>query len=76
VAVLVNPDLKGFNEDDVCKQVMTEMNIPVILLLNRNSTHRAVVGDCRADDVVTKPVEVDILANLIAKQMAWHKSNP
>lgn len=77
VAVLTNPDMHGFNEYDVCKYVMNEMNIPVILLLANNSTHRAQVGDCRADDVVTKPVkEVDNVANLINKQMSWHKSNP
>ncbi len=76
VAVIANPDLNGFNENEVCETLMTELNIPVILLLDRNSTHRANIGDCRADDVMTKPAEADILANLIAKQMAWHKSNP
>jgi DNA-binding response OmpR family regulator len=76
VAVVVNPEMKGFHEEDVCKKIMTEMNIPVIVLLNRNSTHRGHVGNCRADDEVTKPADADILANLIAKQMAWHKSNP
>jgi len=76
VAVLANPDMKGFNEYDVCKHLINEMNIPVILLLDKNSTHRASIGDCRADHTVTKPVEVDNLANLIAKQMAWHQSNP
>src|SRR5215218_9383241 len=48
VAVLANPDLNGFNEYDVCKNLMNEMNIPVVLLLDRNSTHRATVGDCQA----------------------------
>lgn len=76
VTVLVNPDLQGFNEYDVCKHLMNEMNIPVVLLLDRNSTHRATIGDCQADDVVTKPVEADNLANLVAKHMAWHQSNP
>jgi DNA-binding response OmpR family regulator len=76
VAVLVNPDVNGFNEYDVCKQVMTELNIPVILLLDKNSTHRAQIGDCRANDVVVKPAEAGILANLLDKQMALHKSNP
>src|SRR5690349_1464184 len=37
VAVLANPDIKGFNESDVCKYVMSEMNIPVFLLLDRSS---------------------------------------
>lgn len=77
VAILVNPDMKGFNEDDVCKHLMTDMNLPVLLLMAKNSTHRAMVGNCKADDVVTKPVvEVDNVANLINKQMALHKSNP
>jgi DNA-binding response OmpR family regulator len=76
VAVLANPDLKGFNEHDICKFVVTDMNIPVILLVDKNSTRRAQVGDCQVEDVVAKPVGVDNLANLINKQMAWHKSNP
>lgn len=76
VAIVANPDMKGFNENELCTKIMGEMNIPVILLLDRNSTHRANIGDCRADDVMMKPAETDILSNLIAKQMAWHKSNP
>lgn len=76
VAILANPDMTGFDENVVCNTLMTELNIPVILLLDKNSTHRASIGDCRADDVAVKPVEVDNLANLINKQMAWHKSNP
>lgn len=77
VAVLTNPDMAGFNENDVCKHVMNELNIPVMLLLANNSTHRAQVGDCVADDVVTKPVKnVDNVANLLNKHMSWHKSNP
>lgn len=77
VAILVNPDMTGFNEYDVCKHLMTDMNIPVLLLLSGNSTHRASIGDCRADDVVTKPAkEIDDVANLVNKQMSLHKSNP
>lgn len=87
VVVLANPDIKGFNEYDVCKYIMNEMNVPVILLIDKNSTHRAElnthsthtpdIGDCRADDVVSKPVQVpDNLVNLIEKQMALHQSNP
>ncbi|HZH38250.1 MAG TPA: response regulator [Flavisolibacter sp.] len=76
VAVLINPDVKGFNGNNICKSLMQEMNIPFILLLDKNSTHRASIGECRVEDTVTKPVEVENLANLIAKQMAWHKSNP
>lgn len=76
VAVIANPEMNGFNEEIVCKKLINEMNVPVILLLDTNSTHRGTIGDCKADDVLTKPAEVDNLANLIAKQMAWHGSNP
>ena len=76
IAVLVNPDMTGFDENEICKTLITELGIPVILLLDKNSTHRASIGDCRADDVTVKPVEADNLANLINKQMAWNQSNP
>lgn len=77
VAVLANPDMNGFNEYDVCKQVMNELNIPVILLLDRSSTHRATIGDCRANDVLTKPIqEAGNIAALISKNMVWQQSNP
>lgn len=87
VAVLANPDLKGFNEYDVCRAVKQEMNIPLILLVDKNSTHRAGLnrnntkapdsGDCQADDVISKPVQVvENVINLIEKHMVFYKSNP
>ena len=76
VAVVANPDMTGFNEYDVCKHIITDLNIPVILLLDKNTTLRAGIGDCGVDDVVTKPANGSNLANLINKQMAWHQSNP
>ena len=76
-AVLANPDMNGFNEYDVCKHLMNELNIPVILLLDRNSTHRASISDCRANDVITKPIqEAGNIAALISKNMVWQQSNP
>lgn len=69
VVVIANPDMPGFNEKDVCKDVMKEMQAPVILLLDRHSTHRTQIDDCEASDVVTKPVDLDILANLVAKHV-------
>src|SRR5829696_8403772 len=53
--VFVNPEMKGFNEDAVCETIMKSLGIPLILLLEGNSTHRAQVGQCQADDVITKP---------------------
>lgn len=73
--VIVNPEVHAFNEYDVCKQLMKDHHIPVLLLLNRDSTHRAYIDECHADDVLTKPVEIDNLLNLIQKHMSVHQSH-
>jgi CheY-like chemotaxis protein len=87
VAVLANPDMKGFNEYDICKSIKNELNIPLLLLIDKNSTHRAGLnrgstktpdaGSCEADDVISKPVQVvENVINLIEKHMVFHQSNP
>lgn len=87
VAVLANPDMNGFNEYNVCKYVQSEMNIPLLLLIDKNSTRRAGLngnssnqsgdGACQADDVISKPVQVvENVINLIEKHMVFYKSNP
>jgi two-component system OmpR family response regulator len=65
--LVVNPDMKGFNAYDICKKVKREGNIPVVLLMDTNSTTRAQIDECIPDDVVTKPVKIDNLANLLRK---------
>jgi DNA-binding response OmpR family regulator len=65
--LVINPDIKGFNEYDVCKKLKQERGVPVIFLQDRNSTHRTGYGDCEADDVVSKPVEIDLLLNQLEK---------
>ena len=65
--IIVNPDTQGFNENDVCKHIMQEQRIEVILLLDRHSTARAQIGNCPVEDVITKPVEIGNLVNLLAK---------
>ncbi len=73
--VIVNPEVHAFNEYDICKILMRDHNIPVLLLLDRNSTHRDYIDECRADDVLTKPVDIDNLLNLIHKHMSVHQSH-
>lgn len=65
--LVINPDIEGFNEHDVCKKLKQERGVPVIFLLDRNSTRRSSYGDCEADDVVSKPVEKNLLLNLLEK---------
>jgi DNA-binding response OmpR family regulator len=67
--VVVNPDMEGFNDYDVCKHIMKDLKIPVILLLDKNSATRVYIDECRPEDVFTKPFKVEDLANLISKQV-------
>lgn len=73
-AVLIaNPDAQGFNDYDICKYVKQEMNIPVILLIDKTSTTRARFADCEADDVFQKPLDENGILNLIRKQIAMYE---
>lgn len=69
--VLVNPDMNGFNGHDVCKNIMKDMDVPVILLVDPQSTARNQIDECAADDVVIKPAKIANLANLIRKHIAF-----
>ncbi len=68
--ILVNPDMDGFNEYDVCKIIIQEQRAQVILLVDPHSTTRAMVGDCVIEDVLTKPVKLADLVNLVVKHLS------
>ena len=68
--IIVNPDMAAFNDYDVCKHIIKEQRIQVILLLNKHSTTRALIDECEVEDVITKPVNVRDLANLLAKHIS------
>lgn len=72
LAILVNPDINGFNEYDVCQKIKKALNMPILLLLDSGSTHRAQIGDCDADDVLTKPVVTGNLVMLINKHISFY----
>lgn len=71
--VLVNPDMQGFNEYDVCKKIRNGHGIPVIFLLDKTSTRRAQLDDCKPDDVVTKPDSSGNVIMLIKKHISLHQ---
>jgi DNA-binding response OmpR family regulator len=73
-AVIVNPDLPGFNPYDTCKYLKKTFGIPVLLLVDPHSTARAVLDGCSADDVLTKPVKIEDLATLMSKHMTLSRS--
>ncbi|HJW17736.1 MAG TPA: response regulator [Flavisolibacter sp.] len=68
--ILVNPDLTGFNEHDVCKNIIQEQRAQVILLVDKHSSTRAMVGDCMIEDVLTKPVKLADLVYLVMKHLS------
>lgn len=72
--VVVNPDMQGFDAAAVCKTIKQEAGIPVVLILERNSTFRNTIDACTADDVMTKPIDTSILANLLNKNFTWSRA--
>jgi DNA-binding response OmpR family regulator len=72
--VIANPDSNGFNADDVCKQLKQDMGVRVILLIDKNSGTTDLYGDCRADDVVRKPVDTTGFINIIKKHIVMKNS--
>ena len=71
--VLANPDMQGFDEAEICHKIKNELGIPVILLIAPNSTHRAQLDSCQADDVITKPDNSGNIIMLIQKHIALHQ---
>ena len=68
--ILANPEMNAFNEYDVCKHIIKEQRVQIILVLNKHSSRRAQIGDCQVEDVLVKPINTDNLVNLLAKHIA------
>ena len=68
--LIANPGMQAFNDYDVCKHIIKEQRIQVILLLNKNAALPALIDECEVEDVITKPVAVKDLANLLAKHIS------
>jgi DNA-binding response OmpR family regulator len=73
--VAVNPDMKGFNAYDVCKKIKQDLGIPIILMIDANSSSRNTIDACTADDVVHKPVDKQIISFLLQNNFAMHSKN-
>ena len=71
--IIVNPDMEGFTDTDVCKHIIKEQGSDVILLVDAHSSTRSQLGDCLVEDVVTKPVNLENLVNLVLKNVTFHQ---
>lgn len=71
--IIVNPDMKAFNEYDVCKNILKAMDVPAIMIIDKNATTRARIDECEIEDVLTKPVNLRNLVNLISKHLTVAK---
>jgi DNA-binding response OmpR family regulator len=67
------PDLSGF---DVCREIRTTSQVPVIMVTAQSDTHDLVAGlEAGADDYVTKPVVVKELAARIRVALRRHRQS-
>ena len=67
--IVVNPEMQAFNEEDVCKNIITDMDVPAIIMIDKNATSRASIGDCTVQHVLTKPVNISNLLYVISQQL-------
>lgn len=53
--LIVNADLPGFDADEVCKIVKQNFMIPILLLVDKESTTTININSCSADEILDKP---------------------
>lgn len=67
------PDISGF---DVCREIRSSSQVPVIMVTAQSDTHDLVAGlEAGADDYVTKPVVVKELAARIRVALRRHRQS-
>lgn len=72
--VVVNPETHGFDGDAICASLKQEAGVPVLLLLEPDSNARNTIGQCAADDVVTKPIDLGNFVNLLNKHFTLSRA--
>ena len=65
--VIVNTDLPDFNAKDACKYLKNEKGVPVLFLMDEDSTTRTRLDGCSADEVLMKPLALDDMAFRVSK---------
>ncbi len=70
--VVVNQDATGFNAVEICKVIKQESQVPIILLLDKNSASTIAIDGCKADEIIYKPVDLN---ELVFKIKELHAMN-
>jgi len=55
--LIVNADLPHLNAEEVCQLVRQKFQIPILLLVDKNSAKTKVIDGCQADAMLTKPFD-------------------
>lgn len=53
--LIINADLQNLDPEEVCSVVKDSFQIPILLLVERNSAKTIKIDGCSADGILTKP---------------------
>lgn len=67
---IINHDVEGFNGVEICTLVREELRIPIILLIEPTSSSTIFIDGCKADAVLSKPLDYRRLSSVITDLMA------
>lgn len=67
--LILNNDLPGLDAHEVCTKLKRQQNIPIILLVDKNSGETTKIDSCTADAVYTKPIDIKELKKIITSLM-------
>ena len=68
--ILINNDLPNFNSHEFCALASEELGIPTILLIHPQSSATININNCKADELLTKPVDREEVLQVIARLLA------
>jgi DNA-binding response OmpR family regulator len=71
--VIVNNDVVGFDGHELCSLVKRQMNKPIILMIDKNSSQLAKLDHCSADEIIMKPIDMIQMVDTVNRLLATHQ---
>lgn len=68
--LILNNDLPNLDAHQICAQIKRDQKIPILLLVDKHASKTAKIDSCSADEIVTKPIDVTHLSQVIEKLIA------